>query len=673
MPSFSPPIRAILVVLVIGLGACKGGTEPIPPDKQVAIIDVTPKSRRMYIVGDSVKFSAALTTEAGTAGAGIEIGWVARDKSLLSVSSAGVAKSLKKGGSTYVVATAGGKSDSALVEVLATPCGSVTPTAMIIGQVVTDIGATGFCAGSATDAEYAAIVLNTSLSSLGSASVEVVGQGFGTPPVTSGAALGARAAFARPTGLLVADPRRRNAALEMRFREAEKRELSPLVESAQRWYKSRSTTALRNAAPPAVGDLISVNVGMANGCEQPPLTPTTTFRNARVAAVSASAIMLDDGQNPAGGFTDAEYQKLAVTFDTLIGPVDVQNFGAPTDLDANGKVIILMTRAINELTAAGSSSFTAGRTMSRDLLPRTAGGGKQGCAGSNVGEIFYMLTPDPNSTINGNQFTKDFVLQTAAATIAHEYQHMINFSRRMYLLGFTSEKWFDEIWVHEGLSHMAEELVYHRASGFPTRTNISVNEALTNSAARTAFIEYGIGNFGLYDAYAEEATTASPFRQVDDVATRGATWAFFRYAADQLNATDGDLWFRLVNSGLTGLNNVQTQFGFTTTAATQAMLRDFVISVYADDYLTANAAKYRQPSWNMRSIYQAFTSYPTFNYPLVSNKLVDNIAKASTLNAGGFGVYRFKGLVGSDSFIRVTGPSASAMPAGVTMAIIRTR
>ena len=48
---------------------------------------------------------------------------------------------------------------------------------------------------------------------------------------------------------------------------------------------------------------------------------------ARVAAVSTTAIVVADTANPTGGFTDAEYLSFATVFDTLIGPLDIQNFG----------------------------------------------------------------------------------------------------------------------------------------------------------------------------------------------------------------------------------------------------------------------------------------------------------------------------------------------------------
>ena len=52
-------------------------------------------------------------------------------------------------------------------------------------------------------------------------------------------------------------------------------------------------------------------------------------RGARVVAISTQAIVLADTANPTGGFTTADYQRFAARFDTLVYPLDVNNFGGP--------------------------------------------------------------------------------------------------------------------------------------------------------------------------------------------------------------------------------------------------------------------------------------------------------------------------------------------------------
>src|SRR5260370_29350402 len=177
--------RAIGAALFIATGCTKDSTSP---DHTVASIDVLPKTARMWIVGDSTTFTASIVTAAGTSGTGIPVIWTARDAALLRVVN-GVATSLRKGSSTYVVATAGGKSDSALVEVPATPCAAVAPTSLAVGQVVTGIGANGFCATDTPGAEYTVLVFNASLVSSASVTIEAIGQGLAATPISGSASL----------------------------------------------------------------------------------------------------------------------------------------------------------------------------------------------------------------------------------------------------------------------------------------------------------------------------------------------------------------------------------------------------------------------------------------------------------------------------------------------------
>ena len=78
---------------------------------------------------------------------------------------------------------------------------------------------------------------------------------------------------------------------------------------------------------------MQLNANALDFCDNPQL------RTGRVAAITDKAIVVADTSNPAGGFTDAEYQSIGVTFDTLVDPVDRAAFGAPSDIDNNGHVI----------------------------------------------------------------------------------------------------------------------------------------------------------------------------------------------------------------------------------------------------------------------------------------------------------------------------------------------
>jgi hypothetical protein len=171
------------------------------------------------------------------------------------------------------------------------------------------------------------------------------------------------------------------------------------------------------------GDHVDVNVNASDFCVRPDM------RSMRVAAITATAVILADNGNPAGGFTDAEYRAFGLAMDTLVYPLATAAFGVPTDIDGNGRAVIAFSRAVNELTPRSSSSGIAlGFFFSRDLLPRESHFGL--CPGSNAAEMFYVLVPDP-SGVASDPRSKTFVQNVVTGTVGHELQHLINASRRL--------------------------------------------------------------------------------------------------------------------------------------------------------------------------------------------------------------------------------------------------
>jgi hypothetical protein len=653
--------------LTLGLVLVSCGGEKVGPEGTVSFIEISPKTARLYTVGQQVVFTNTITTEAGTAGEGIPVGYMSRDPSLVQVNSTGIATAQKKGGSTYIVVTAGGKSDSAEVEVPTTTCGSATQTTVAVGQILTDVAATGFCAA-ASDGDYAVIVHNKSISTSGSSSVEINGIAVGTPPAGAAGATFSRSVatgFGLPSGARIAQ---RNVDFEMRHRRAEAALDRTYGGGAKAWYDSRRKRATFSAAAPAVDDVMSINVqiGGSNDC-----TATPQLINARVAAISNSAIVVADPDNPPDGYTDDEYNGFAQMFDSIINPLDVATFGAPSDIDSNGRVIFVFTKVINSKSPAGSGSFVGGLTHSRDLLPKSS------CPGSNEAELFYLMVPDvpPYTASNGNQFDKAFVNAVTEAGIVHEYQHLINFARRRFLNPGAPQP-NEELWLNEGLSHTAEDLLFYRRSGRTPRTNFMGSD-INNQGIFDMWRYYVLGNFLNFDEYLLSPNTYSPIQSTDGTGTRGATFAFLRYIADQNFASDGTFWYDLVNSGDVGVSNIEKRLGNMSDANFQTMFRDFIVSLYSDDFAAGIAAKFTQPSWDMRSMYPRLTTIyqlpaGSFDWPLNGIGLKDNQPKSVTLTAGGFQIFRFRGLTGSDSFIRVTGAAGAALPSNVTISMVRT-
>ncbi len=161
---------------------------------------------------------------------------------------------------------------------------------------------------------------------------------------------------------------------------------------------------------------------------------------------------VDTSLNPANNFDDIHFQQFGQAFDNSIEPTNVSYFGDYFDVDGNGKVIILITPVVNRMTPANSNGFIAGFFLSIDLYapPQVPAGT------TNHAEIFYVLASDPTAEFNPGipPFPIAFTADENIGTIAHEHEHMISFSHRIFQEGGVTQV----TWLEEGMAHMAEYL-----------------------------------------------------------------------------------------------------------------------------------------------------------------------------------------------------------------------
>jgi hypothetical protein len=640
----------------------------------VKTISISPQNPRLFSGVDSTQLTVQSLDAFGNITTPVP-NLVARDPSLISVASNGVVRVLRRGAATYVVATAGDQVDSVLVTVLdagqSVCTGVAVPVELAVGQVITDVSGTGFCVHSATaGTEYAIIPFYNSGVPSATLNVDVRGEGL-TPLTVPNAdiALSAQMAAA-PVQRTSVTP---DLAFEQRLRKRERAEGNPRFAGARAaWQKRRA--AKRSAAPtpsaavaadaavtlPSIGDLMKLNVNSINYCDQP------DYRTGRVVAITDRAIVVGDTANPTGGFTDEEYRSIGVTFDTLVDPVDRAAFGAPSDIDNNGRVIIFFTRAVNELTTSGAGGVVLGYFYSRDLLPKLNTPATN-CPASNEAEVMFLLVPDTGGVVNGNRRSKPQVVTFASGTVAHEYQHMINAGRRLYVNAVGQN--FEEAWLDEGLAHIAEDINFWRASGRSTRSNLD-NSVYSDPKAAAAYSTFEANNFLRYQTYLARPEIQSPigFDAFDsDLQTRGAIWSFLRYSADHGPlGQDNDFWFKLVNSTTSGVANLTAALG----GSPYPLLRDWAISVFLDDDALNVDPRFLQPSWNLRS---ALTNGGTsLAFPLITHLLADN-TPASTLMAGnGVSFFRFSVANGQDALLTVT-TGGEPLPPTVQLAVVRVK
>lgn len=654
--------------LLLGAAACNDVAGPGGGGSTLSSrVVITPGQVRLAAVGDTMRLHAGVYDEDGNLLAGTAISWTSLDPDVFTIDQAGLVTGKQALAVGRALATASGESDTAYVVVAnpsASPClGYSAPVALAVGQAMTVDVSNGACITSAGGGDEYVVVpwYGTSLGS-STTTFNVTGTGLAAPPLSpSRAPLASRSLYSqvsrtrRPVAAV-----QRDVAFDRSLRELARRELMPLA-SRSRAVRSRRAAVplLANSVPTylTVGDLVQLNTN-DTACT------AVTWRTGRVAATSARAIVVADTENPAG-FSDADYARIAAGYDTLVAAVEDGAFGTPTDIDANGKVIIFFTRAVNELTAAGASTFVSGYFHPRDLLPQTDNFGAPFCPGSNEREMFYMPVPDPDGVVNGNKWSVGFIDSLTIPTLAHENQHLVNFGRRLYVNGaFVDE----EPWLNEGLSDIAQELVFYRATGLSPRQNIGGDRFGTEpfDGLFSMYMGSNVANLGVL---LQNPQSYSPYSSDSDPGTRGAIWSFLRYAADQQGSSDGDIWLQLVNSQVSGFDNLFAVFG----ANLPQMLQSWSVALYTDDDVTGLDPAYTQPSWNFRSIFPVLPTAPQ-PYPLdgTAYGLADGVPQTVTLNGGSTAYLRFSISAGQNAVINLT--ANGLMPAGgVQATIVRTR
>ncbi len=518
------------------------------------------------------------------------------------------------------------------------------------GQVIAGVTGTSICvSGGASGAEYALVPYYGSTQSRLSTTLDFTAAGTASPSASPSLVPSAAASFDVSAASLSNATYHESRAFETALRNRERVSLRPFI-SAARAARRSSSAARFDVLPasPAIGQLLQLNTNSDSDCTAP------DYHTGRVVAITNSAIVIADTLNPAGGYSDDEYASLGVSFDTLVDPLDRQAFGNPSDIDHNGKIVLFFTKAVNDLTPASSQSYIGGFFYARDLFPTQSTTDFSGCAGSNVGEMFYVMVPDPK---RGGAFSKTNVASEVLGTVAHEYQHLINASRRMYVNTDATD--FEETWLNEGLSHIAEELLFYKASGLKPRQDIDATAIRSSTKYLNAFNNYQSDNVGRYREYIASPSKYSAISDNDSLETRGATWSFLRDAADKLATSDGDIWYRLVNSTTTGMANLRAVFGNNIVTT----MRDFGTSVLTDDILSVDAA-YQQPSWNFRSIFAALgsTTFPIANVALSAG------THSVSLVGGSTAYLRFTVGSGGTASVQWTTPSPA-----VQLTLVRTK
>ncbi|HUF76536.1 MAG TPA: IPT/TIG domain-containing protein [Longimicrobiales bacterium] len=281
------------------------------------------------------------------------------------------------------------------------------------------------------------------------------------------------------------------------------------------------------AAVPAIGETRTFNVlNTSGGFDQ------VTAEAEHVG--SHAAIFVDvTAPPPDDGFSAADLATLAARFDQVIHPTVTAVFGSASDVDANQRIIILLTPAVNRLTPRNSNGFIGGFFYGVDLLTTSTG--------SNQAEIFYALVPDPSGEFS-DPHTKQQVLTAVPAVLAHEFQHMVHFNERVLVRDAGNQ---DALWLSEALAQMAEELV--------ARAYTTLGDAESASLFRAGAVQRARRYLRGPDTVSVVVTAGQ-----GSLAERGAGFLELLWLGDQRGTT---LLGSLTKTTRTGVANVEAETG----------------------------------------------------------------------------------------------------------------
>ena len=226
------------------------------------------------------------------------------------------------------------------------------------------------------------------------------------------------------------------------------RRLTPMAASMTHVRQSRTLSA---------GDTLTLFAGSA-------FDATCASRGqvrAVVRRVGNHAVWLDDIDNPSGSFTNSQLAGLDAFYETNVVGVHNKYFGGLSDVDGNGRVMILMTKEVNRLDEEldEENAFVGGWVGFGDLYSSDQ------CATSNQAEIFFGRVPDPDGVF-GQSWTKQRTLDYYPSLLTHEIAHLVQANALVF--GGADAT----IWEIEGGAALAEQLVAYRIFGHGSGRNL---------------------------------------------------------------------------------------------------------------------------------------------------------------------------------------------------------
>ncbi|MEX2281418.1 MAG: Ig-like domain-containing protein [Gemmatimonadota bacterium] len=569
-----------------------------------------------------------------------------------------------KGNASVIVNTGGASSNT-----IAHPVSPASFVALTVGQQTVISGASARCLQfDATTATERYVVGVQSISeTVATLTPVTVSAGVPTGSISSEPLA---VASLRPTGPAI------NSALESeasaRWRqhlestaanyERQRAFLEPIAASA----RMRSSFATVPSVPGTVqeGQQIMVRIPNYSGntCTQ------SSNLTVNVRKITAQAVFLEDIGNPAP-LDQSVYDQAGSNFATIYG-IDVDNFGAPSDVDGNARIAIVVTKEVNRITNAPLGFVSFG-----DLFTSTQ------CPASNEGEVFYMRAPDPSAQF-GTAYTIANLTGDFTHLLAHEFAHIIQGSRRR-AVGAP----FMVSWLAEGLATAAQEVAGFQMIGLLSGQNYGRNTVYTTLGADPRNFFGYMGDYLAYfgfdfqgnkvNATPEEcswvgSTAATGHPGPCSFAIRlmyGLPWSLIKFTIDRnLGGAANQKQYLRAFSDYTGGGGGFAELQGVLNRPIASMLNEWAPMLYIDNRYPA-ASAFQYANWNLRDIAAAWQTPNADLNPRLRGFAAFN--DAFNVRAGSSAYYEISGTGRPTTAIRFRDGAGSPLPAFVTVWAVR--
>ena len=461
------------------------------------------------------------------------------------------------------------------------------------------------------------------------------------------------------------------------------------VRETERWYRHLEVTAAAYErerlvlqplldrsplpSPPAGAPTVpgSVQEGQQLAVRFPAFDGNTctqfTDLTVRVRKISARGIFLEDAANPAP-LAQSVFDQAALEFAPLYD-IDVDHFGAPGDMDANQRVVIVVTREVNRL-----QSPPLGFVSHSNLLPVTQ------CVASNEGEFFFMRAPDPTGQFPAGVYTEATLAADFPMLLVHEFAHVIQGARRRAVGGQLMASW-----LAEGLATAAQEVAGFQLLNMTDGQNYGRSRVYTTLGAdpRGFFRYLGdlLAYFGFDFSGGKRAGAPEECSWVGSITANGnpgpcafsnrllygVPWALIKNAIDRHHggAAGQKQILRAFSDhvGQPGFPDLEAVLGRPITS----LVVEWAPVLYLDDRYPA--AGFQIANWNVRDVAAAWNS-PNADLSARARPF-GAFSDAFNVRAGSAAYYEISGQSGPATSVRFRDAAGAALPEFMVVWVVR--